>query len=324
MIDLKRPRSAFTLIELLVVIAIIAVLIGLLVPAVQKTREAASRLRCANNLKQFGLAFHHYHDSNGSFPPAYEKKSTPAYPSVPAKYYRWSSLAQVLPYIEQSNLRNLIDTSIPLYDATGQNVLPPNQYGVAQIVKIMVCSSDKELRLDPRFGPSNYVQCVGNGSNGGQRTGANGVFTVDATCRITDIYDGTTNTALLSETLLGPGGPDVTDRSAVNYRLHYAKFASGPLTPAFCATATRWLTDRGESWADGETIVYDHFYPPNHRDWDCMASGGFSFRAARSGHSNGVNLALGDGSVRFVSDSVNLATWQALGSRNGGEVVGDY
>jgi prepilin-type N-terminal cleavage/methylation domain-containing protein len=110
-----RIRKGFTLIELLVVIAIIAVLIGLLLPAVQKVREAAARAQCMNNLKQLGIALHHYQQSEGSFPPCYEKKVSPQYPNVPSFLFRWSPLAKLTPYIEQSNIYYALDLTIPLY-----------------------------------------------------------------------------------------------------------------------------------------------------------------------------------------------------------------
>src|SRR5262245_27323631 len=104
-----RPRRGFTLIELLVVIAIIAVLIGLLVPAVQKVREAAARLSCQNNLKQLGLAMHNYEGSVGTLPPAFRNKVSPAWTGLPAYFFSWSALADLNPYLEQTNIYNRMD-----------------------------------------------------------------------------------------------------------------------------------------------------------------------------------------------------------------------
>src|SRR5262249_49137234 len=132
------------------------------------------------------------------------------------------------------------------------------------------------------------------------------------------------NTAFFSETLIGPGGSDVASAGGVIKDLHYGKLSAGPLTPDLCAGATLWKPDRADRWADGESIVYDHYYPPNPSPWDCMASCGYSWRAARSRHAGGVNVLLGDGHVRFVSNSINLATWRGMGTRAGGEVPGDY
>ena len=319
-------RRGLTLIELLVVMAIIAILIGLLLPAVLKVREAAARTKCQNNIKQFGLAMHDYHDANQSFPSGYLNKVSPKAPTVPSFLYRWSALAQITPFIEQGNLYNSLDLTLPLYADPAGNVFAVNRPGVAQRLALFLCPSDVAQPGDPAFGPTNYVGCLGSGANGGTRTAADGVLYNNSTIRIADVTDGTSNTALMSEQILGPGGLDVTDPAQVDVRLHYASLrVRQPVTDALCAGATDWPADRGSRWADGEVQfgLYDHHYPPNPAVWDCVAIE-FSWKPARSRHTNGVNLLLADGSVHFVSNGVNPVTWQALGSRAGGEAPGDF
>jgi prepilin-type N-terminal cleavage/methylation domain-containing protein/prepilin-type processing-associated H-X9-DG protein len=325
-------RRGFTLIELLVVIAIIGILIALLLPAVQKVREAANRAKCSNNLKQLGIAMHHYHDVEGCFPPCYEKKQgPPPYDMVPTFLFRWSPLAKVFPYIEQGNLYKSLDLTIPLYSDTSLTVTQPNVFGVAQKVALYICPSDGQQPINPAFGANNYVACFGSGTPNGSHDPVHGlvdgIFYTDSKTRIADITDGTSNTALMSESLQGPGGPPPSSPPPPGsplIQVLYGSLASTPMMEGVCDTATA-ATDRNSRWADGDVYcsIYDHHRTPNSSFWDCIA-GTYSWRAARSRHANGVNLLLADGSVRFISNSINPATWTAMGSRNGGEVLSDY
>jgi len=310
-----------------------------LLPPVQKVREAANRTKCSNNLKQLGLAMHNYHDTEGSFPPCYEKKQStnPDYSSVPSFLFRWSPLAKITPYIEQDNLYHTLDLTIPLYIDTSLTVSPPNVFGVAQQIKIYVCPSDPQANpINSSFGPNDYVACYGSGNPaifGSHDPGTgflpDGIFFTGSRTRIGDISDGTSNTALMSESLQGPGGSPPSGALPANSPLRQTLYTSiSPSTKmdeATCASSMNWQTDRDSKWADGDVYcsIYDHHWPPNASQWDCI-SGTYSWRAARSGHAGGVNLLLADGSVRFVPNSVNLDTWRALGSRNGSEVVGAY
>jgi prepilin-type processing-associated H-X9-DG protein len=151
------------------------------------------------------------------------------------------------------------------------------------------------------------------------------VFYVDMHTRLGHIYDGTSNTAFFSETIIGAGGPDAGPTPPLPPRLYeyYGKLSSGPLGPNGCANATVFKADRALKWADGESIVYDHFYLPNAVEVDCMASGGYSYRAARSWHPGGVNVLWGDGHVLFIQNRIDLDLWRALASRNGGEVLAE-
>jgi prepilin-type N-terminal cleavage/methylation domain-containing protein len=321
-----KSRQAFTLVELLVVIAIIAVLISLLLPAVQRARESANRVNCGNNLRQFGLAANMYHYDAGSFPAGYLNQKSAKYPAVPPFLFRWSALANLTPYLEQYSIYDSLDLTIPLYSDTAGNVFPENQYGVAQQVAIFRCPSEPVRAIDPRFGPTNYVACLGSGANGGSRNPADGVFYNNSHTRIEDITDGLTNTAFMSEQILGPGIPPPSSSTRVDPRLYYASIhAHAPVNDGVCAGASTFVSDRGSRWADGEVQygLYDHHYPPNPPQWDCIAIE-FSWKAARSRHIGGVNLLLGDASVRFVNNNVDLGTWQALGSISGREPVGDF
>jgi prepilin-type processing-associated H-X9-DG protein len=323
---------------LLVVLAIIGALAGLLLPAVQRVREVANRMKCASNLKQLGIAMHHYHDAEGVFPPGAEERVDPDHPSA-SVYFRWSALSRLLPYLEQANTFNSLDLTNPLFISNypaveiAQNNIP----GVSQNISIFLCPSDRGMPFvpiqppaeDPKFGPTNYAGCIGSGANGGPRENADGIFFTNSQVRIADILDGTSNTALMSESLMGPGGDFLTTAPPLGSpqrSLVYGYIpANGPVSADVCRGVQWWKTDRNSKWADSEVYctLYDHGYPPNSPEWDCISKDS-NWRAARSRHPGGVNLLLADGSVRFVADTVDLATWHALGSRAGSEPLGDF
>src|SRR5262245_48798857 len=158
----RCARPAFTLIELLVVIAIIAILIGLLLPAVQKVREVALRMKCQNNLKQLGLALHNYEGEHGSLPPVFPATAKPPYIGiVPNYFYSWSVLAQLNPYLEQTAIYNRMNLDEPTYTLPSLTVLPDNRFAVQQTIKLFLCPSDKMQPVGagygvPVFGPVNY------------------------------------------------------------------------------------------------------------------------------------------------------------------------
>jgi prepilin-type N-terminal cleavage/methylation domain-containing protein/prepilin-type processing-associated H-X9-DG protein len=345
-----RTRRAFTLVELLVVIAIIGVLTGLLLPAVQKVREASFRATCQNNLKQLGLALHNYESVLRVFPPAFRNNNDapPAYSSLPPYFFSWSVLAQMNPFLEQTAIYNQMDLTLPIYVPPLFNISPPNQFAVQQVVKLFLCPSDRAMPVseaygEPVIGPTNYAFCTGTGTtNGGPPFGSpwnsDGMFQAQIGTRALDVTDGLSHTAAASESTLGDGPENAFGAIPASPQLVYAYTGFGtPLNDANCAAATLWNVEnrRGFMWASGEMrcASYNHYYAPNSLTYDCVTNdttpgpGMFTavaFRAARSRHPGGVNLLMGDGSVHFVSNGIDLTTWRALATRQGSEYVSDF
>jgi prepilin-type N-terminal cleavage/methylation domain-containing protein/prepilin-type processing-associated H-X9-DG protein len=322
MLRTRHFQRGFTLIELLVVIAIIAILIGLLLPAVQKVREAAARMTCQNNLKQIGLALHNFHDQRGVLPAARDDN-------------QYSAFAHALPFMEQDNVFRMIDFTIPC------NINTPgtNAAAMAHRVKSFMCPSDPGIGSVPaQWAPASYRVNQGSwilwglptssGSNAGL-PGPNGPFYLNSAMKLPQITDGTSNTAMASEHNMGSfnaavPNPNNTQRLGQSVGLYPAN----PDEAVQMCESVGWqnlqyngYATTGAPWLLGyhSTTIYFHVGPPNSRS--CMYPSGRIGTAARSSHSGGVNLAMCDGSVRFVNNSIPLTTWRAMGSATGGEVV---
>jgi prepilin-type N-terminal cleavage/methylation domain-containing protein/prepilin-type processing-associated H-X9-DG protein len=329
----SRRRHGFTLIELLVVIAIIAVLIALLLPAVQAAREAARRIQCANNLKQIGLALHNYHAPWNSFPVGFLYAYQGVLPISSSLQYRWSVLAQMSPFLEQSNLYNALNFQFPIahMPAGGPSLFwpyfPANTTAMATQVALFVCPSDGAPPPASDSGPTNYAFCTGDGSNGGDATNADGAFILGLPQSVVTVTDGTSLTAAASEQLLGIAGPySQTTPTPVPspWSRAMARVAAAPLTDQACAlSGSGWLLNKGSGWWDGnyQNTLYNHYLTPNAGRPDCTVYHNPGWKAARSFHPGGVNLLCCDGHVLFDKDSVDPRTWRAVATRAGGEVV---
>jgi len=340
-----NSRRGFTLIELLVVIAIIAVLIALLLPAVQAAREAARRSQCVNNLKQLALTVQNYHDSNGCIVPSGSYWSaTTNDPNGHGPLLNFSMKARCLPFMEQSAIYNAINFSFTAYmynDGSDTNLT-----AASAKISTFLCPSDMAVgHPDPYASGSNYPNNAGLARyyNGYECDGPAWYLGTDANLKriqtLASVTDGTSNTAIFSEFVKG-NGRSITSTSKNGVGMVYSGASArnafdGQPNPMFlhyqdCRNkGTTMIWDyKGERWIEHDTGrggVYHHVMPPNQKS--CLFSGygamptTDSITTASSNHSGGVNVAMMDGSVKFIKDSVSVPTWNALGTKASGEVL---
>lgn len=335
-------RWGFTLVELLVVIAIIGVLIALLLPAVQQAREAARRMQCSNNMKQLGLAMHNYHDTYKKFPCLcyLDGSNNPS-------YLGFSAFVQILPYIEQGNLQEQVRIATKNYNnhwdsnSTIQNLR-------SKKIEAFICPSDTSFPASTGWlanGPGcNYGLSFGPTLSWNNLTNQNGMFRQQNNAKgqetkMADVTDGLSNTMMASEHLVG----DNNNSSLMNGNSSEPRIGSSPgwNSPMFptqaqlnsfgqtCQGITSHLSTNGNQWiapVPTQTII-NTVATPNWRYPDCQTSGsGFAsdrdgIYTPRSRHPGGVLAVAGDGSVKFITETVNLLTFQCFGARNDGKPV---
>ena len=310
----SQTRLAFTLIELLVVIAIIAILVALLLPAVQQAREAARRSSCKNNLKQIALGMHNYHDVHGVFPYGSRTAGDNA-----AVHERETWMQQLLPFIEQA----------PLYEAYSSNTVSgiwsvPSSIA-AQPISVLMCPSDPSA---PGFNyaghfEGSYVGCAGSTaikvrSLDPKQTQMEGIFYLHSRIEFRSIVDGTTNTLMFSEAIIrgingdgwGAGGQYWGGGSRGSSMFTTLEPPNTPIADEnYSCKSTDWPNAPCVEIQDRSTSPYGLYTMQNF---------------ARSYHTGGAQFAMADGSVRFISENIDRGTYHALGTRHGGETLGEF
>jgi len=358
---MRRRSQGFTLVELLVVIAIIGVLVALLLPAVQAAREAARRTQCTNNLKQIGLALHNYHSTHNKFPPG---RMHPYFGDFAGSGMGqcWTGAisvhAHLLPYLEQAATFGGFDFSnsrvrVP---PLGPPYCPQNLAIVNIRFPSFTCPSEAR---DPGSVPTNNYrynygvtfcpavpwstssanQNPWSANCGSELDGTAGGLFSDKVQGIRDVLDGTSNTAAFSErvlgdlddTIIGPGDFRRTVPQDPN-QTTATILASCTSTVPTGSHNSHMGTGAG-AWTYGhyDKTVYNHLFTPNSPITDCCTNVSYvdgnnegAIATARSYHPGGVNVVMADGSVRFVSSSIALAVWRAVGTRAGGEAISDF
>jgi prepilin-type N-terminal cleavage/methylation domain-containing protein/prepilin-type processing-associated H-X9-DG protein len=343
----QHKSSAFTLIELLVVIAIISVLIALLLPAVQSAREAARRSSCINNLKQIGLALHNYMSVHGVLPPGRINSH------IAGSGNCWGAYAQILPQLEQQVVFSSFNFNLPPDTDPTTTLAAANVTGAVMFIGAFLCPSDTapvlELVSNGYYGTHNYPVSVGSGYSVVPAPASplvdipNGVLFENSRVGPADILDGMSATVAISETIRSIPGNTFAQDPLGGFVITGDNGTTGPPIVSDADYMRKCLTSsppgfqatRGVKWHYGAPghSMYNHRRAPNDTRYDCRGGLPHSNRkdplwsqlslniTARSRHPGGVNALLCDGHVQFVKNSINVGVWQALGSRNGGEVI---
>ncbi|QDV59421.1 DUF1559 domain-containing protein [Rosistilla oblonga] len=335
----QRKTAGFTLVELLVVIAIIGILVGLLLPAVQAAREAARRMQCGNNMKQLGLALHNYASTYNEAFPNNGWSYTGGYPAD------FSPFAKLLAYVEQENLQNLIDFDIYMGHPAIADLPLELRAAAATRVPTFECPSDVGADLHSMTLPSgtvidvagtSYAMNQGSGMDGafhpGNGTPSNGLCWIGSKIKFRDVIDGTSNTIAFAETTIGVGTDIASPTPIQDVRQYRANTSTVDVATVNLANSsglsgvqgsiTSWRGDRNHYWLRGSVPsgpVMNGSLTPNSEVPD-MVVGSSKMTAARSYHPGVAVVCLVDGSVRNVSDTIDLNAWHASWTRGGGEV----
>lgn len=322
-------RTGFTLVEILVVITIITILVAMLLPAVQSAREAARKNQCLNNIKQFGVAFQNYVMSHEVLPPGIVRNK---HSCIPADTNNTTWIAQILGYLELETIHKRIDWEMQ----------PGIAGGNADIARIDLsavrCPSDRDIKVDSKFGATNYVACIGHTDkawpNDEPRRDFRGAFGINSGLRYADMLDGSTNTMLISECLIDYPGVRFFQSDTDEYAKCLSKESNAPvLFP---------VQSRGASWFYGrhtQAWTYTTLSTPNDKlqeAYECELDYSYFYCcdderlgpigrfAARSRHPGGVHRLNGDGTAVFTSDSIDRGVWKALGTPAGEELLDEY